>query len=203
MANRRLSQFRWPGIPAMALLVAVAVLAGCGEDTKRSLGLSKPAPDEFSVVSRAPLSMPPNYTLRPPRPGSEGVAQSEAREQARQTVFRGPEAAQSPVQQAAARPSAAGQSRGESVLLGRAGAVNATPAIRDTVDRESAVLARADETFLDRLLNFRDPKAADPVVDAAAEDRRLREAQALGKASAGENVPVIQRKQRGLLEGLF
>jgi len=201
MANRRLSQIRWPGLPATALLVAAAVLAGCGEDTKRSLGLSKPAPDEFSVVSRAPLSMPPNYTLRPPRPGSEGVAQSEAREQARQTVFRGPEATQS-VQQAA-RPAAPDQSRGESVLLGRAGAVNATPAIRDTVDRESAVLARADETFLDRLLNFRDPKAADPVVDAAAEDRRLREAQALGKASAGENVPVIQRKQRGLLEGLF
>lgn len=202
MANRRPIQARWPGFPATALLVAVAVLAGCGEDTKRSLGLSKPAPDEFSVVSRAPLSLPPNYTLRPPRPGAEGAVQSEAREQARQTVFRGPEAAQSTTQ-TAARPAAPDRSRGESVLLGRAGAVNATPAIRDTIDRESAVLARADESFLDRLLNFRDPQSHEPVVDAAAEDRRLREAQALGKASAGENVPVIQRKQRGLLEGLF
>ncbi len=201
MDTRRLTQTRWPGVSATALIVAMAVLAGCGEDTKRSLGLSKAAPDEFAVVARAPLSMPPNYTLRPPRPGSEGATQTEAREQARQTVFRGPEATQA-VQQAA-RPAAPDQSRGESVLLGRAGAVNVTPAIRDTVDRESAVLARADDSFLDRLLNFRDPQSRDPVVDAAAEDRRLREAQALGKASAGENVPVIQRKQRGLLEGLF
>ncbi|MGE0256339.1 MAG: DUF3035 domain-containing protein [Alphaproteobacteria bacterium] len=202
MANRRPTARNWPGMTAVALLAATVVLAGCGEDTKRSLGLSKPAPDEFSVVSRAPLSLPPDYTLRPPRPGAEGATVSEARQQARQTVFRGPDAAQTPVQ-AAVRNTAPDQSRGESVLLARAGAINATPDIRTTVDRESAVLARADETFLDRLLNFRDPQSQDPVVNAAAEDRRLREAQALGKAPDGQAVPVIQRKQRGLLEGLF
>ncbi|MBM3559287.1 MAG: DUF3035 domain-containing protein, partial [Alphaproteobacteria bacterium] len=57
----------------LAAVLALAV-GGCGEDTKRSLGLSKPAPDEFSVVSRAPLSLPPNYTLRPPRPGATAGA---------------------------------------------------------------------------------------------------------------------------------
>ena len=35
-----------------------------------TLGLDKQAPDEFSVVARAPLELPPDYSLRPPRAGT-------------------------------------------------------------------------------------------------------------------------------------
>ena len=50
------------------LLTTVAtLLAGCVlfDDTRR-LG-----PDEFGVVSRAPLSQPPDFALRPPRTGEK------------------------------------------------------------------------------------------------------------------------------------
>jgi hypothetical protein len=46
------------------------LLAGCGEDTRKALGMGKNPPDEFQVVGRAPLSMPPDYKLRPPVPGA-------------------------------------------------------------------------------------------------------------------------------------
>ncbi|WP_040612547.1 DUF3035 domain-containing protein, partial [Teichococcus cervicalis] len=49
-------------IPARAALLPVActlLLAGCGGDTARTLGFTRDAPDEFSVVTRAPLSLPP------------------------------------------------------------------------------------------------------------------------------------------------
>src|SRR5258708_19942516 len=53
---------------AAVAALAVAMLAGCGGDTRKVLGLDKVAPDEFKIVNRAPLSLPPDYALRPPDP---------------------------------------------------------------------------------------------------------------------------------------
>ena len=45
-----------------ALTLAVSACGGFREQ----LGLEKQSPDEFRVVSRAPLTLPPDYSLRPP-----------------------------------------------------------------------------------------------------------------------------------------
>ena len=57
---------------ALALpLLSALLLSGCGgDDISRSFGLQRDAPDEFQVSTRAPLSMPPDFTLRAPRPGA-------------------------------------------------------------------------------------------------------------------------------------
>ena len=52
------------------VLTIVSLLSGC-EKAKQALGQTKEAPDEFAVFQRAPLSLPPDYALKPPRPGSE------------------------------------------------------------------------------------------------------------------------------------
>ena len=44
--------------------VCVAMLCACGL-TRKDLGLEKDSPDEMMVVSRAPLSIPPEFKLRP------------------------------------------------------------------------------------------------------------------------------------------
>jgi hypothetical protein len=46
--------------------LAAVVLSGCVlfDGSRRS------GPDEFGVVTRAPLSQPPDYALRPPRTGA-------------------------------------------------------------------------------------------------------------------------------------
>ena len=51
-------------------LLCLLALAACGGDVKESLGLNKEAPDEFVVVSRPPLVVPPDFDLQPPRPGA-------------------------------------------------------------------------------------------------------------------------------------
>ena len=52
-------------------LLAGAVFALVGCDSIRSAaGVSKSAPDEFAVVTKAPLIIPPDYNLRPPKPGA-------------------------------------------------------------------------------------------------------------------------------------
>jgi len=51
-------------------IVGLLGMTGC-EGIKEQLGLNKKAPDEFTVITKAPLVMPPDFTLRPPRPGAE------------------------------------------------------------------------------------------------------------------------------------
>jgi hypothetical protein len=177
------------------LLVAAALgLSACDNSgLRRSLGLDVRGPDEFRVVSRAPLDLPPEFGLRPPTPGAARPNEPTVREQAKQTVFGG----------ATAAKLVAGRTEGESALLRQAGAVEADGTIRDTVNRESAQLAAADRSFSDRLIFWRDPPPPGTVVDPVAEQQRLRENAALGKPATTGETPIIQRKRRGILEGIF
>ena len=48
----------------LALVLLSGSLSACS-GVKKKLGLENSAPDEFLVTSRAPLSLPPEYDLRP------------------------------------------------------------------------------------------------------------------------------------------
>lgn len=185
---------------------AALILSSCGDSTKRALGLARKSPDEFAVVKRAPLSQPPDFTLRPPRPGAERPGVATPREQARQAIFRGEQRNatastrrnEGPPTTAAPQGEVTRTTPGESAFLARAGADNVAPDIRRTVDRENAALAEADLNFVQKLLNF-DPNV-DDVVDAPAESRRLRENQALGREATEGETPLIERKSDRLFK---
>ena len=113
-----------------ALALASPSLSGC-TDMKRALGMEKVVPDEFAVVQGAPLAMPPDFSLRPPKPGAPPSQEVSPTEQARQTIFRAGD------QQAAAVPDADQLSPGENSLLRQAGAANAPRDIRETVTRDA------------------------------------------------------------------
>ncbi|HEY0837577.1 MAG TPA: DUF3035 domain-containing protein, partial [Azospirillum sp.] len=55
--------------PLLGLALVALTVSGCS-DVRRSIGLDRASPDEFAVVSRAPLSMPPDLRLPAPRPGA-------------------------------------------------------------------------------------------------------------------------------------
>ncbi len=191
------------------LSVSALSLAACGDSTKRALGLERTAPDEFAIVPRAPLSQPPDFKLRPPRPGAEDLTTLSTREQARQAVFRGDDDTRNragtsgnagPTIQAAPRGAVTSNTAGESALLSRAGATETDPLIRAQVDRESSVLVEENENFVRSLLGLKQDSPA-AVVDAPAEARRLREAQALGvPPSEGGQTPTIERTNNSLLK---
>jgi hypothetical protein len=189
--------------PLMLALFALAAMAlsGC-EQTKRALGQSKEAPDEFTVYSRAPLSLPPDYTLRPPRPGSERPQAVNPRDRAREAVLTaggGRPPAPAPSNNGT---DSKGASRGELAILHRTGALNADSEIRGVVNRESAFLAEENKTITDRIIFWGVPTKSGTAVDAVAEAKRLREARAMGRPLSEGTVPVIKRRQKGLLEDL-
>ncbi len=203
-----MDSFRFSVVTPSLLIMAAVVLGACS-DARRSLGLSKQAPDEFAVVARAPLNLPPDYALRPPRPGEARPNEVTPRQQARAAVFSIEEArpASGGVNQtpggplASPRATVVSTTPGEAALLGRAGADGATADIRTLVDRESAVLASTDDGFINRLLSFTDPASdGDVLVDAAGEAKRLRQNQALGLPVTEGATPQIERRKSNILD---
>jgi hypothetical protein len=177
--------------------LAIAATAGCS-NFRENLGLDKNPPDEFRVVSREPLSMPPDFELRAPEPGSAQTTRRSAREQAEQTIFTGDDSGGS---NGFAGPN--GMSRGEQALLTQAGAQNVDPDIRQTIARETDRLEQAERNFVNSLIFWQQPAETAKVVDADKEAKRLRENTALGKGVTEGETPTIERKERGFLEGLF
>lgn len=67
----------------IAMLTGLMLLAACGSGEVRStLGLNRSTPDEFKVVSRPPLSVPPEFYLRPPTPGEPALIGTSAESEA-------------------------------------------------------------------------------------------------------------------------
>jgi hypothetical protein len=190
----RIAQSHRHLVRAAALVLAVTLLGGCG-DTRKMLGLDKNVPDEFKIVSRAPLSLPPDYALRPPQPGAVRPQERTIPERALAAVT-GTTASQLPV-------STATTSTGETAFLAHVGADRANPGIRDILERENSSLSEADKTFLDRLMFWRKDEDLSPVVDAQRESQRLRENAALGKPTNDGDVPVIRKRKKALLEGIL
>jgi DUF3035 family protein len=46
------------------------MLVSACSNWKQAIGIEPTSPDEFAVESRAPLTLPPDFDLRPPQPGA-------------------------------------------------------------------------------------------------------------------------------------
>ncbi len=171
------------GLAISCLLFGTALsLSACG-GTKETLGLTKKAPDEFAVVRRAPLSMPPDYTLRPPTPGAPRPQEQSPQEAARQNVFgeNGEDGQQS-------------YTGDDAAFLNRAGAANASPDIRRAVDSETAILDEKERPVVKRLLGMKSPEQAPAnVVNAKKEAERLEKNKTQGKPVTHGGTPSVEQ----------
>lgn len=172
------------------------LLAACA-GARETFGLEKMAPDEYQVVTRAPLAMPPDYGLRAPAPGAQRPQESQPSQAARNILLQ----ASTPGGQRD-QPAPRGLSQGEAALLAQANALHADTKIRDVIDRETSMLADADKSFVDSLLFWQEKLEPGVIIDARKEQQRLQEASALGQKPSGPP-PVIERKKKGWLEGMF
>jgi hypothetical protein len=137
-------------------------------------------PDEFTVTTRAPLSMPPDFSLRPPSPGATRPQEQTPRQAAEATL--------SP--QAALAPSA-GSSPGQQAFLAATGAP-APADIRAQVDR-SAALESNSGRLTDELMFWKPTRPPGDVVDAQKESQRIRGNAALGQPQDVGDTPIIKR----------
>ncbi len=171
-------------VPAL-LCGSLLGLTGCGSDIARQFGLSRDAPDEFQVTTRAPLSMPPAYMLTPPQPGATRPQEVSSRSAAASVL----------VPQAALQPQA-GMTPGQQALVRAAGP--AAPAdIRNTVNALSAIDA-PKPGFTDKLMFWKLPPEPGVVVNPTAEAQRLRENAALGQSNQEGTTTIIMPKSKSI-----
>jgi hypothetical protein len=175
----------------VVIVAVAALLSGC-DSTKRVLGLEKRSPDEFAVYSRAPLSLPPDYGLRPPSPGEVRPQEVTPTTQAEQAL-RGGQA-----RNIQTVPTPAGASTGTQALLRQTGGLSAAPNIRTIVNEETSQIALENTRVTDKILFWKKPEPEGVVVDAEKETKRIRENQALGKPITEGETPSIKRRSRGL-----
>ena len=174
-------------------ILAISTIAACSS-AREALISSKKAPDEFAVYTRAPLNIPPEYSLTVPVPGSERPQKVNPRDIAKAAILG--TSTQSGTASQTITP-------GIQALLRNTGATEANPAIRQLITQELSVLAHEDKTVMESIIFWGTSTEYGLEVDAAEEAKRIQENQALGQPLTTGEVPTIEKKQKGLLEGVF
>ncbi len=128
---------------------SLVMVSGCSA-FRSAAGSSKRTPDEFAVAREAPLVVPPDFTLRPPRPGAPRPQEVDAQGQAVQALF-GSGATVPP------------KSPAEQALLDKAGAARVNADIRSTVKDDGTIVADKGALLKD-ILSTADGSTAPGVV---------------------------------------
>lgn len=113
--------------------IAGMLVSGCA-----ALGGTN-SPDEFRVVKKAPLVVPPEYSLRPPEAGSGTPFEVDPTRAGTASAF-GTDIGQN-------------ASASERALVAAAGANAVSPVIREQVDWEEASIIRKSQSVSDRVMN--------------------------------------------------
>jgi hypothetical protein len=154
---------------------AVLALAGCDSGARQPLGMTQGSPGESQSVAHAPLTVPPDYSVRPPAQGAPGPQEGTAAEQAQTPLSASNGGTPPETVDTASEPA---QSAGEVALLQNAGAAGIDPGIRAQIDTETAAQVERDQTLISSLVLWR---------TAAPEGQ----------------TPIITTRKKGVLGGIF
>lgn len=144
------------------------MLTACGDDLSDTLGYGKNAPDEFAVVTKAPLILPPDYSLRPPTKTGEKRDVRAPREQAKEILTGSETTTNAPL------------SAGEQMLLAKANATDSSSDIRELIEADGKTAIRKDGTFVENLL-FGEETPRSQIINPEAEAKRLETNKQQGK----------------------
>jgi hypothetical protein len=172
------------------LAVATSGCAGIG----KALGNGKNPPDEFAIATKAPLVVPPDYSLRPPKPGESRPQELTPSQRAQQVL----------IGDATAAPPTAGEQQ----LLQKAGAMTADANIRAVLAAENGGRAEKDRSLANQLMfwKFIDGKVDDSAAPLRVEDPAAWHAERKEaiEAVTGEGAEVTIKSDKSLsLPGIF
>lgn len=167
-------------ISPLLLLGGCMMLNGCsGSEAARAFGLERSMPDEYTVTTRAPLSMPPMDELAKPVSGAERPQDESERLQALETL--------SP--DVALHGEGGSNSEGQNILVNEA-----TQASEGSDEGE---LGQAGSGFVEELMFWKGGKAGS-VVNADEENRRLKTNAALGNKPTKGVTPTQSAPKKGM-----
>ena len=174
--------------PIFLVTASSTLLVGC-QSTSKALGLTKNAPNEFNILTKAPLVIPPEYNLRPPRIGESSSENNYTQQAAREALIGNIDVAE--------------PSRGEVVLMTKAGVGRANQEIRLEIDGQNSVERKSD-SFADRVMFWQDGQVVNDKgevmpLDPESEAKRM---ESINAATGGAEVVITKRPGGPKLPGL-
>jgi len=196
--TRRL--LRFAALGGMAL-----VLVGC-DSIREAAGVTKEPPDEFAVVTKAPLVMPPDYNLRPPKPGAAPTNQYSPTESAAASMF-----GEDPAE--IAKQMTGDYSQEEKLILATSGAAVSDHAIRQQLAADAKSMEATNDDLTNKLLfqTGPDPQAGNPLdsdsekqrLDAAKSSKQTNSTVTPDDAKDSKDSATIDKSGNGWLDGIF
>ncbi len=140
------------------LMATVALTTTACDKTRESLGLKRVQSNEFEVMDRQPLSVPPNYSLRPPLPDAPATAAVDPSDKAKEALL-GDQASNEE------------KSEAEKDFLAKANAEDVDHSVRAELEKE--VPAKEESAPGEAIAFWKDggSKKAGEVIDPRAENR--------------------------------
>lgn len=169
------SVIRWGLQAGVAASIGLALVGCSGSDVVRSFGMKRPMPDEYTVTTRAPLSMPPSEKLVLPGAANANRPDESPRMQALETLA--PDVALHPLD---GSPSA-----GQSALVSDVSKAAHSP--------NNSELGDSDTGFVDSLMFWQGGRAGD-VVDGDSENQRIQHNSALGQPLDHGATPTMKSR---------
>lgn len=189
------------------LITSLSFITSCSGSVRDTLGMRRAAPNEFRVVSNPPLSVPPEFSIRPPVPEDtyKEVIKSKA-EDARTVFFENASAD--------LKTKSDKQTAGEQAFGGLFNASEANPEIKSLLHKEFIAAAKKEEekSFLEQNILSKIPsfsgkkeKNTESVVDAKSEKDRIVETKKIGEKVTGDETPSVESKneERGILNRIL
>ena len=167
------------------LCAGVISVSACSGNANKALGLNKEAPDEFTVVAKAPLVLPPDYNLVPPGEISASADDVRPQSNPKDILF-------DKTNESKSQPNGYDEATNE--LLAMAGADKDNSDIRRTIDKETNTLIEENQDLVDKIMFWND-EIEDPTevtVNAQKEKERISNNLKLEKALSEGETPSIQ-----------
>jgi hypothetical protein len=204
-------------ITKLLITCSLITLSACSSSTvKDTLGINRKAPDEFRVVSRPPLYIPPQFNLRPPSSSAESPTIIPADKQAKSLVLDGKPAnnngaevfslkqgnndtAVTPVTSSPLSKSVKNTgSKSDQQFLKNIGAEKSDPKVRDELVEQAIVKQEKidDSPWWDI---FPSNEKKEPLVNSKAEADRIKTNKETGKSVTEGDTPEVKSGDRGWL----
>ena len=179
----------------MAAMAAFLLLPGCAE-VRDMVGFSREGPDEFSVITHQPLVIPPDFDLRPPRPGGDEAERNRAKDAAEEALFSGSDApadAESAITEDDSQPATAAPAPSGGLTAGEEALLQQLSGTQTQAEQQSS----SQDAMADIAAG------GDSIVDARAEAERLRANEEAGAAPTEGATPVLEDESEGSLLDAF
>ena len=177
----------------LILSATLLTLTSC-QETREAVGLVNTPPDEFAVIDHPPLSMPPDFDLRPPRPGAAPTNSISPSTNAAKALY-GEGKMETVQQKGVTSLQMEALSPAEKSIITQTESERADPRIRSKLDKEAGQQVVGNRRLLEAITFWKDPKKEEQgtVVDPVEEKARLDKARQNGQPVTTGGTPAIQK----------